>query len=40
MAKHQGSCHRSRIAVEVDIRCLSDIDLEAIPIEHFDGRSL
>jgi hypothetical protein len=24
----------------VNLRCLTDIDLEAIPVKHFDGRSL
>lgn len=24
----------------INIRCLEDIDLEAIPVKHFDGRSL
>ena len=24
----------------VNLRCLTDIDLEAIPVTHFDGRSL
>ncbi|HYD80691.1 MAG TPA: GFA family protein [Paucimonas sp.] len=24
----------------INIRCLEDIDLDAIPIQHFDGRSL
>ncbi len=24
----------------INIRCLEDIDLESIPVQHFDGRSL
>lgn len=41
---HKGSCHcgdpKGNRMAAVNIRCLEDIDLEAVPVQHFDGRAL
>ena len=37
--KHRGSCHCGKVAYEVE-RCIGCIDLDSIPVKHFDGHSM
>uniref|UniRef100_UPI0035CEC448 GFA family protein n=1 Tax=Photobacterium arenosum TaxID=2774143 RepID=UPI0035CEC448 len=36
----EGSDPQGNTMAAINIRCLDDIDLDAIPVTHFDGRSL
>ncbi|WP_027250850.1 GFA family protein [Photobacterium halotolerans] len=36
----EGSDPQGNAMAAINIRCLDDIDLDAIPVTHFDGRSL
>jgi hypothetical protein len=36
----EGTDPRGNHTAAVNIRCLEDIDLDAIPVTHFDGRAL
>lgn len=36
----EGSDAQGRAMAAVNLRCIEDIDLEAIPVRHFDGRSM
>ena len=36
----EGTDPKGNRTAAVNIRCLEDIDLDAIPVKHFDGRSL
>ncbi|MGE5306939.1 MAG: GFA family protein [Alphaproteobacteria bacterium] len=36
----EGSDHNGNRMAAVNIRCLEGIDVNAIPVQHFDGRSL
>lgn len=32
--------YKGNAMAAINIRCLEDVDLESIPVHHFDGRSL
>ena len=36
----EGADAKGNAMVAVNIRCLEDIDLDAVPVQHYDGRSL
>lgn len=36
----EGTDPQGNAMAAINIRCLDDIDLDAIPVKHFDGRSL
>ena len=36
----EGTDQKGNRVAAINIRCLEGIDLEAVPIQHFDGRSL
>ncbi|WP_370643778.1 GFA family protein [Photobacterium sp. TLY01] len=36
----EGTDPQGNAIAAINIRCLDDIDLDAIPVKHFDGRSL
>jgi hypothetical protein len=36
----EGTNHNGTRMAVINIRCLEDIDLNSIPLQHFDGRSL
>ena len=36
----EGTDPKGNRTAAINIRCLEDIDLEAVPVKHFDGRSL
>ena len=50
--KYTGSCHcgihpfaeavdkNGNPTVAINIRCLENIDLEAVPVQHYDGKAL
>lgn len=49
--KYRGSCHCGQIAFEgvgpdgkamaaVNARCLEGVDLDALPVQHFNGRDV
>ena len=51
MTTYQGSCHCGQTSFEVDgeikgamaavnIRCLDGVDLDAVPVQHYDGLSM
>lgn len=36
----EGTDSKGNRVAAINIRCLTDIDLEAVPVTHFDGRSI
>lgn len=36
----EGTDPKGNAIAAINIRCLEDIDLESVPVKHFDGRSL
>ena len=36
----EGTDLKGNPVIAVNIRCIEDIDLEAVPVQHYDGRSL
>ena len=38
--KYQARCHCGKVAFEFDGEGVEGIDLDALPVKHFDGRSI
>lgn len=36
----EGSDQQGNVTAAINLRCIEDIDLDAIPVQHYDGRAL
>ena len=40
MTTYLGSCHCANISfAAINLRCIENLDLDAVPVHHFDGKS-